>query len=106
VDDVRAQLADQAREPERRERVADRRELARQARERHDLDVGLLGHERHRRLAAGDVPGHERRLVSPPREAAGEIGDVQRRAADVEPRDHSQHADRPAFAEHAHRGRD
>ena len=52
----------------------------------------LLRDERHRLLAARQRPGDERRLVAAVGEPGGEIGDVERRAADVESRDHAQDA--------------
>ena len=94
VDDVRPDCADELREPPGRDRVADGRELAREAGKPDDLDAGALGDERHRLLAARDVAGDERRLVAALREAAREVGDVQRGTAHVEARDHPQHADR------------
>ncbi len=104
VDDVGAEPPDQVREPRGRERVPQRRELPREAGERDDLDPGSLGDERHRLLAAADVPRHERGLVPSLGEPACEIGDMERGAADVEPGDHAQNADRPHVRLRAHRG--
>ena len=106
VDDVRTELADEVRELERGKRVSKGRELPREPGQGHDLDPGALGHERHRLLAAADVAGHEGRLVPTVGEAAGEVGDVERRPSDVQARDHAQHPDRPARGRSAHRGRD
>ena len=81
-------------------RVAERRDLALERRDRSHLDAALLGDEGHRRLALGDLAGRERRLVPARREPLGEIGDVERRSADVEAGDHAQHADRFVCSEH------
>ena len=57
-------------------------------------DAGALGDEPHRLLAARDVAGDERRLVAALREAAREVGHVQRGTAHVQTCDHPQDADR------------
>jgi hypothetical protein len=106
VDDVGPDLADDAGEPPRCGRVVDRRELARQTPEPHDVDPLALGDERHRLLAPTDVPRDERRLVAALSEAARQVRHVERGAADVEASDHPQHTDGTAVRADAHRARD
>ena len=74
-------------------------------RQRNDLDAGLLRDELHRLLAARDVAGDERRLVAAVGEPARQVRDVERRASDVESRDHPHHPDRPPLDTLLHRGR-
>ncbi len=94
VQDLRPLLADQAGKSKHRKRVPDRRDLPRQRVELDDLDAELLRHIRHRALAARERAGDERRLVASLREPRREVGDVERRAAHVQARDHAQDADR------------
>jgi len=87
VQDVRPDLADQPCEPQRRDDVARRRDLAVQLVDAHDVHAELVRDERHRVLPGGEAARDQRRLVAALRKAGGEIGDVQRRPAHIEPRD-------------------
>ena len=60
---------------------------------RLDLDASMLGDEGHRCLALGDGAGSEGCRVASIDEALAEVGDVQRRTADIQSCDHPQHAD-------------
>ena len=95
VEDVRPVAADHLAEPHFTAAcIPERRNLALELGDRLDLDPALLGDERHRRLALGDRPCREGRRVAALGETLAEVGDVERRTADVESCDHAQHADR------------
>ena len=58
-----------------------------------DRDAELLGDDGHRLLAEREAAGDERRVVAALAQAVREVGDVQRRPAHVQARDHPQDAD-------------
>ena len=93
VQDVRPDAADQPGQTEDRDRVTDRRDLAVQLLDPLHLDAELVGHERHRVLAAREAAGDEGRLVAALRQAGGEVGDVERRPAHVQAGDDAQDSD-------------
>ena len=64
VEDRWPHLADQAREAEDSQRIVERRDLARQARQRNDPGARLLCDVGHRLLAARDRARDERRVVA------------------------------------------
>ena len=92
VEDVRADAPDQPHDGGDRERVEDRRDFTVQVRDVDDLDPELVRDERHRALASRQRARAEGGRVSALVEAAGEVGDVQRGAAHVEPRDQPEDA--------------
>ena len=89
VDDVRADVAQDPREPERRDEVVHRGQLAGEPGQADDLDARAVRDPLHRLLAARHVAGDERRLVAARGEPLGQVRDVERRAADVEAGDHA-----------------
>ena len=94
VQDLRPLLPDQPREPDRRDEVAERRDLPAELVDLHDLDVPRCRDERHRVLAARERAGDEHRVVAPLPQSLREIRDVQRRPAHVQAGDHAQDFDR------------
>jgi hypothetical protein len=93
VEDRRSLATDERGKPDDRAQVAQGGDLAVQLVQRDDRDAALPRDLRHRFLAAGERARDERRVVAAGREALRQIGDVQRRASDVQPRDHAQHLD-------------
>ena len=90
VQDLRALLSDQPRQPDRRGEIPDRRDLAAELVDVDDLHAVRVGDEGHRVLAARERAGDECRLIATLPQALGEIGDVQRRPAHVQPGDDAQ----------------
>jgi hypothetical protein len=94
VEDVRPDLADDAQQAARRDRVGQGRDLPLELRDVERVDAELVGDVLHRPLAAADPARHEGRPVADAVELPAEVGDVQGRPADVEARDDTQDADR------------
>ena len=81
-------------EADGREQVLHRRDLAVQVRDRHDLDAEAVGDVGHRLLAVADRARRRascRSLASA--RPLGQVRDVERRPAHVQPRDHAEDAD-------------
>ena len=94
VQDVRPDVLDDRGQPPRSSEVVDRRDLAAEVRQRLDRDSTLLGHVRHRPLARRERARDKGRLVAPGSEALGQVRDMERRPAEVEPGYYAEYADR------------
>ena len=94
VQDVRPLLAHDRREAADRPRVVQQGDLALHLRDVDDRHSEPLGDVRHRVLAAREAARDEGRVVAARLEPGGEVRDVDRRPAHVEPRDDAQDADR------------
>ena len=105
VQDLGAEGAQQAGEPEDGERVPHRGDLAVKLLDRDDRDAERVGNERHRLLAPGEAAGHQRRVVAPVLQPCAEVGDVQRGAAHVQPRDDPHNSDGPLAASGSRRAK-
>ncbi len=92
VQDVGTFAADQLGDPQDRARVVQHGDLALELGDAHDGNPQSLGQERHRVLAPRERACDEGRVVAARLEARGEVGDVDRRPAHVEARDHPQDA--------------
>ena len=94
VEDVRTEPPNQGQELAGGTQIVERRDLPLQRRQVDGRDPELLRDVLHRALAAPDRACDERRLVPDPVELPRQIGDVQRRPADVEAGDDAKDPDR------------
>ncbi len=85
VQDVRTQPADERGKPVRGPEIVQRRDLAVEIGQRDDLDALPLCDVCHRALPARERPGDERCLVAALFEAGGQVRDMERRPALVQP---------------------
>ena len=92
VQDVGPLAADQLGDPQDRARVVQDRDLALELGDAHDGNPESLREERHRVLAARERARDEGRVVAARLEPCREVRDVDRGAAHVQARDHSQDA--------------
>ena len=71
VDDRRAFAANEPGEPQCRDEITQRRDLAAELGDRDDVNVEVVRDERHRTLTTGKRSGDERRLVAAVAQARG-----------------------------------
>ena len=90
VEDLRSYAPDQACEPEGRDQVAQRRDLAAELVDADHRHVSRVRDEGHRVLTTRERAGDEGRLVPARLQTVGQIGDVQRRPTHVQAGDHPQ----------------
>jgi hypothetical protein len=93
VKDLRALLSDQPGESDRRHQVTQRRDLPAELVDPYYLDAPRVGDEGHRVLSPGERARDQGRVVAALPQALRQVGDMQRRAAHVEPGNDAQNLD-------------